>query len=296
MDAYLNAGFGEPLGQSRLKKIHELGFVGIRTGPVFGMLNNVDIVIDELEASELYPLFLFGDGYMDGWTPELFYEMTTHVARRIKRENLFEGRPIYFEIGNEPDIAVPLWRQSPKYLADTFWECYRYTKAICGRIELITGGISNLHENGLDWLSEFMEGLVQDSAIIGFHRYPNGADMTTPHDGFPSREHEWNKLRSLAGGRRLFCTETGMSTGPHRESKGFPLCWLHNNVYMDSKAQAEAFRVEYGFLKRRGVEGMVWYQHRDGPNRNRLLDNYGILDVYEVEKKPVCDVIRDTLL
>jgi hypothetical protein len=291
MKGYLNVGLGT--GTERLKKVFSLGMGGVRADVEE---NTWEGVVDRLgEFAYLSPIFLFGGGYMEGWTPETFYSLTAEVAKKIKRDNYFENVPVYFEIGNEPDIAVPLWRQDPRYLADTFWECYRFVKAIHGKIDLITGGIANLHENGLEWLAEFMEGLVQDNAIVGFHRYPNGPETATPHEGFPSREHEWIRLKSLAGGRRLFCTETGASTGPHRRKKDFPLCWLDEKFYISDKAQAEAYTTEYNFYQRRDVIGMVWYQYWDGPKRQALLDNYGVFDQYENEKE-ICAEIRKVLL
>lgn len=292
MYTFLNAGFGQPLGKPALDYISSLGFTGIRTDiPMTGW----EPVVDELNGTGLSPIFLFGGGSMYGWTPEIFFDTTAAVAKRIKKGSYFSNVPVFFEIGNEPDIAVPTWKDRPQYLADTFWECYRYVKAICGRIELITGGISNLHKKGLDWLHKFIGGTVQDKAIIGFHRYPNGTDMTIPHNGFQSREHEWNRLCTITGGRRLFCTEAGMSTGPHHKKKGFLLCWLNNQVYLTEVQQAEAFRIEYCFHSRRSSIGMVWYQHRNGP-KDTLLDHYGILNVDGSEKLPVCNAIRKVLL
>jgi hypothetical protein len=295
LPTYLNAGFGDLLGNKRLEKIASLGFTGIREGSD-GSLKSYLAVVKELGEFEiLSPIFLFGGGYMEYATPEMFYTYTTQVAKMIKINGYFQGVPVYFEIGNEPDIAVPQWRQNPKHLADTFWEVYQAVKSIHGEIELITGGISNLHDHGLDWLEEFLLAGVPAKAIIGFHRYPNGYMIEKPHDGFASREHEMNRLQALADGRRLLCTETGASQGPHKQAKKFPLCFLNDSVWLDEEEQAEAFKTEWNFYRRRGVLGMAWYQHRDGQHKNNILSHYGIYTSTE-EEKLICGQIRELLL
>jgi hypothetical protein len=200
---------------------------------------------------------------------------------------LFADRPVYFEIGNEPDIAVASWKQNPAMLNDTFWDCYQTVKSINSKIELITGGISNLHMEGLDWLDSFLTDSLPSGAIIGFHRYPAGPSPENPHKGFQSRSHEWNRLQALAGGHKLFLTETGLSQGPHRVARGFPLCWTNKEIYLDQYQQADAINFEWKFWKPRGILGMVWYQHRDGQDYKDSESNFGIYDIDNQEKASV---------
>jgi hypothetical protein len=292
---YLQAGFSELLGNKFLERIAALGFTGIRHD-LGGSLSNVLTLVKELgEFEVLSPIFLFGGGYIDGWTPERFFTHTTQVAKMIKLNGYFQGVPVYFELGNEPDIAVPQWRQNPKHLADTFWECYQAVKSIHGDIQMVTGGISNLNARGLDWLEEYLLAGVPAKAIVGFHRYPNGHTVETPHDGFASREHEMNRLASLAEGRKLLCTEAGVSQGPYKQAKAFPLCFLNNNLWLTEEEQAEAFKAEWNFYRRRGVLGITWYQHRDGQYKNNILSNYGLYTSTD-EEKLICGQIRELLL
>ena len=283
---YLNCGFGKVLGKDWLDRIHDLGFAGIRTDVGIQWKS----VVKELgEYNKLSPIFLFGGGNMSGWTKEDFLSYTSLIAKYIVKHNYFSGIPIYFEIGNEPDIAVREWRENPKELNNTFWECYQNTKSICSEIELITGGISNLISDRLTWLDQFLVDPLPKHAIVGFHRYPNGPDITKPHNGFPSREHEWNRLMSLVNGHRLFCTETGMSNGPHSVPRGFPLCWINKHIRISNQQQGEAIAHEWEFYRRKDVLGMVWYQLRDG--RDTYKENFGIYTVKEQEKYS-CDVLR----
>jgi hypothetical protein len=283
MFGYLSAGGGlfGLLGHQWLDKIHRLGFTGIRTD-IYGPYKEGHL--QELQESKLAPIFLYGGGHMDDWTPERFREEVIWGARKITDEGYFTDRPIYFEIGNEPDIAIASWRQDPKKLNDTYWDCYQTVKSINNRIEIITGGISNLHMEALDWLDEFLTDPLPSGAIVGFHRYPNGPNPENPQNGFQSRPHEWNRLQALVGGHKCFLTETGLSQGPHKVKRGFPLCWLDKTVYISQYEQAKAVEFEWKFWKPRGILGMVWYQHRDGQDYNDIESNYGIYDINNQEK------------
>jgi hypothetical protein len=291
MKGWINAGFGNVLGKVWLDKIHNLGFAGIRT--------DIDIrwklVVDELGMyNKLSPVFLFGGGYMEGWTKDDFISYTTLVARHIIENGYFDDTTVYFEIGNEPDIAVREWRENPKWLNTTFWECYQAVKSIDKGIEIVTGGVSNLTQNALKWQEDFLLDKIPQNAIVGFHRYPNKYSITKPHDGFATREHEWNRLKSLTGEHRLFCTETGLSMGPYRVARSFPLCWLNENYWLTQQEQGTALEHEWNFYRRRDVVGMVWYQHLDGPDRNNIYDNYGLYTKNGVEKYG-CSVVRRIL-
>jgi hypothetical protein len=291
MLSYINAGFGNVLGDLWLDRIYHLGFNGIR--------QDIDIrwkqVVNELGRYEKFiPIFLFGGSDISGWTPDDFLSYTTLVARHILEKDYFVNQKIYFEIGNEPDIAVREWREDPQKLHTTFWECYHAVKSINKNIEFVTGGISNLNKRGLDWLAEFVQNPLPNNAIIGFHRYPHGHKVETPHNGFDSREHEMNRLRSLSGAHKLMCTETGLSMGPYRVRRGFPLCCLHKNMYISEVTQGMALEHEWNFYRRRGVEGLVWYQLKDGPLESSIQDHFGMYSCcFPHEEKFACEVARN---
>jgi hypothetical protein len=285
MDGYLNAGFGDMLGHQWLTKIHNIGFTGIRCDITGAHREGVMTELGEFE--KLSPIFLFGGGHIENYTADRFREECIWGARKITDEGYFTDIPVYFEIGNEPDIAVAHWRQDPERLHDVYWDCYQTVKSINSKIEIITGGISNLHMEALDWLDSFMSSPLPNGAIVGFHRYSNGPKPDKPHNGFQSRVHEWNRLRALAGGHNLFLTETGLSQGPHGVKRQFPLCWLDKKIYLSQLEQAEAINFEWKFWKPRGVLGMVWYQHRDGQDYKDILSNYGIYDINSKEKTSV---------
>lgn len=285
MQGYLNAGFGEMLGEDWLNKIYNIGFAGIRTD-IFS--HSRKAIVDELGTfKKLSPIFLFGGGNMEGWTPDTFKEQVALVSKQITDEGYFTDIPVYFEIGNEPDIAVSYWKRNPSRLNETYWDCYQIAKSINNKIEVITGGISNLNDHGLDWLETYMADPIPAGGIVGFHRYSNGPNMRDPHNGFESRADEFNRLQASTGAHKLFCTETGHSQGPHGVNRGFPLCWMKRHVYLTQEEQALAATNEWAFYKVRKVIGMVWYQHRDGQDHKDILSNYGIYDINSQEKAAV---------
>lgn len=292
MFSALNAGFGNVLGEVWLENIHNLGFDGIRTdggGPHWKPITR------ELgEYNKLSPIFLFGGGNIADWTHDDFLSYTVLQAKYILEKNYFTGIKTYFELGNEPDIAVWEWREHPDKFRNMFWECYQAVKSIDPSIEFITGGISNLTETSLVWLAEFMREPLPSNAIIGFHRYPPKMDTGEPHRGFDTREHEMNRLRSITGSHRIMCTETGLSMGPYKVRRGPPLCFLHKNKFISEVTQGEALEHEWNFHRRRNVEGLVWYQIQDGPNRYNPADNFGMYTCCNLQgdEKFSCDVAR----
>ncbi|NIO37411.1 hypothetical protein GTO27_06875 [Candidatus Bathyarchaeota archaeon] len=147
----------------------------------------------------------------------------------------------------------------------------------------------------MDWLDRFLYKDIPAGSIVGFHRYPNGRDTQKPHNGFQSRSHEWNRLQALAGGHKLFLTETGLSQGPHRIKRPFPLCWLNENHWISQEEQAAAMALEWAIWEPRGVLGMTWYQHRDGNYYQDLLNNYGIYAA-DGNEKAIVETFKNILL
>ena len=290
MKLYLNAGFGELINAADLSAITTLGFCGVRQDIPLTTKDDLALV-DQLK--DLSAIFLLGGGNMAGWTKENFINKTIRISRRITDYKYFLGREVYIEIGNEPDIAVDYWKDSPTRLNEVYWECYQAAKSINSKIEVVTPGISNLNKRGLEYLDNFLRDPIPKGAIIGFHRYPNGWDIREPHKGFKSRTQEMLRLKTLAGGRKLLCTETGVSEGPHTVKTGlFDLC--KKTKYLSEEEVANNFRWESALNHKCGILGMTWYQHRDGPSRDALLDNYGIYD-YQGQEKVICGIIAEVV-
>lgn len=279
----LNAGFGNPI-RGLHSLIADVGFSGIRQDVPFYDFAKLTKIIRECELYDADLILLFAGGQME-WTAEDIRLHVSETAKYINDEDLFKQRRVFFEIGNEPDIAVDRWKKSPKDLNDVFWECYQTVKMRRSDFEVITPSISNLNWRGLDYLREFLSEPIPCGSIVGFHRYPNGSDPIKPHSGFKSRQDELNRLRKIVPNFRLFCTETGASQGPHKMRRRFPLCLFKRKFYLTEMEQHNIYEGELEFYMRNAVEGMVWYQLNDGLNRDAVLDNYGIRRVDGEVKK-----------
>jgi hypothetical protein len=118
---------------------------------------------------------------------------------------------------------------------------------------------------------------VPDDVVVGFHRYPPGDDPTAAHDGFADRWAEVARLRLLVGKRKLWCTETGWTSGPRKKRRGFPLCFLEKNTWLSEETVADYATSEFRFWARvPQLEALAWYQINCGPNRNNTEDNFGL--------------------
>ena len=279
----LNAGFGDPLGDAHVQ-IAELGFGGVRTDVKLD-IENIKTIIDEQEKYNATSIILFNGGHMD-WSPEETVDAVTAAARYIKDRNYFQRHNIFFEIGNEPDIARDFYKNDPEKTNDMFWECYQAVKLIRSDIGMITPGVSNLNERGFDYLEEFLDHSIPAGAIVGFHRYPAGKDYTTPHKGFDSRKEEMDELVGLARDNKIFCTEAGMTQGPHYTKRNFPLCFLKKKEYVRPQYQYEAYKADQQINEAYDSVGLVWYQYNDGPNKNNDQDNFGVRYVDGTVKEP----------
>ena len=100
------------------------------------------------------------------------------------------------EIGNEPDLAHPFYANHPEHFAEALRYSYAAARAHGFTGPIITGGITNLNQRGLFYLERLAPATLPADLTIGFHRYPEaGRGPLAPHDGFTSRDEEWDTLR-----------------------------------------------------------------------------------------------------
>jgi hypothetical protein len=243
-----------PLGKDWLDKVYNSGFAGIK--------QEVDVrwelIVDELGTyGKLSPIFLLGAGDMGTWKKDDFVSYAVLISKHIVENGYFKDTKVWFEVGNKPDIAAIEWRTDPRKLNETYWECYQAIKSIDKDIDVIVGGISNLTQWSCSWLEEFLRDPIPNNSIIGFHRYPAAFDIGTSYPGFPTREHEMNRLQSLANGHKLFCTGTTIEA-VYNIPRGFPFCWINKRVEVTDDERTRAMEHEWNFYSRRGILGMVW--------------------------------------
>lgn len=273
---YLNAGFGEPLGADTHEQISALGFTGIRQD-IPDDHDAAWAVIQDMKLSTGRPIFLIGGGEMrrghpkkggPAWPRKDLLQHVDDTLHKLENTGWFD-REFAIEIGNEPEISKTGWDRAQEFtsLVGAAWE--RVDKVCDGTV--ISGGVANLNQRGLDFLKGgalFMPQQVH----IGIHRYPVGLDENESHIG-ANRWAENTALKNIIGGKKFWVTETGRSRWHERRT----LLWKRTER-VPEETVARHLRTELEFWKKARAEALTIYQHRDGPSRT-FMDGFGLADV-----------------
>ena len=164
---------------------------------------------------------------------------------------------------NEPDING--W--SPSQYAESFRQVLQDRPDV----RWFAGGVSNLTQPALNWLSEFVR-LCPEVPGIEVHRYPPKWDPRQPHEGFASRDAEVARLKAIIGSRPYLIGEFGYHLARYR------VWWIFWSRHSDQE-QADVFRYEWEFWATHGAEAAYAYQVQDGPT-DTPIDRYGIRSQY----------------
>lgn len=252
----LQAIFNEPIGLPLLRDIRALGFDGVRVDVQrVGDQETCAAIINEIQDADLWPLVIIQDPVQltPAWLP--------------RRDGL---PPPAAEFRNEPDLEGPsaghyrmLLRQA-RFMAERFG------------VELWAGVVSNLIEDkdnrGLRYLRELAPDLP---STVSVHRYPNGFDAETPHEGFRSRLHEVERLAAIIGPRRFGVSEFGYHTARQRKTAKLPTWLPFNTRALTDTEVARRVAFEWRFWREVGAEFATLYQINDGPGTT-AGDRYGI--------------------
>lgn len=276
----LQAGFGASMAAD-VPAIASYGFTVVRQDLYAVDHAAVPALVAECVGMSVRPLFLVGGGSIarpDGsgrLEPSELAAMTTTVVQAADEAGL---ERYALEIGNEPDIAHPDYAEQPTEFAGAVALCTQAARDLGFAGPVISGGISNLNRRGLRYLTRMMAAdVLPPDVTIGFHRYPeSGRGPLAPHQGFRSREDEWETLQRIVAGRPVTCTEFG----------------YHTADVLDDQGVAQATLWDLHFYEERGVPLAVVYQLNDGPGTS-WMDRYGMRRT-DGSWKPVAEAIRDT--
>jgi hypothetical protein len=284
----INAGFGAPLGPA-LDFIESIGFHFVRQ-EFRGDANDRHLtsLLSEFVGRRTKLLALLGGGTNRTRAggriePQVFASSgarLVHVAAAL-------GLDPIVEIGNEPDIGHPGYASRPADFAAAVSLTHAAMRREGFRGAVITGGISNLSRERLDYLAAVVRAGIPADVIVGFHRYPHGLSARIPHPGFADRDAEWNRLLDIAGSRDVACTEVGHHTAP-RGRRRFGLFGRRHRLTAEDAARDLMFDLE--FFRDRGALMTAVYQLNDGPH-DRSIDRYGIRDATG-RPKPVVGAIQ----
>lgn len=284
----INAGFGDPIGTS-WPFIESVGFHFIRQDiPVDATDRVLTTLLSEFAGRRTKLLALLGGGTNRTRAgrriePNVF----AALGGRLARVAAALGVDPLIEVGNEPDIGHPEYVSRP----GDFAAAVSLTRAALREAgfhgAVISGGISNLSRERLDYLAAVVRAGLPADVILGFHRYPHRFSAEQPHPGFATRDAEWARFMEIAGGRDVACTEVGHHTAP-RGRRRFGLFGRQRSLTDEEVARDLLFDLE--FFRDRGCLLSAVYQINDGAT-NRHVDRYGLRDAAG-RAKPAVAVVR----
>ena len=284
----INAGFGAPLGPA-LDFVESVGFHFVRQE--FSPEANdrqLTLLLSEFAGQRTKLLALLGGG--TNRTPagrRIEPRVFAALGARVVHVAAALGVDPIVEVGNEPDIGHPRYASSPGDFAAAVSLTHAAMRQAGFRGAVVSGGISNLSRERLDYLEAVVRAGIPSDVILGFHRYPHGLSAQVPHPGFANREAEWQRLLEIAGSRDVACTEVGHHTGP-RGRRRFGLFGRRHRLTADQASRDLLFDLE--FFAERGCLLTTVYQLNDGV-RDTPVDRYGIREA-SGRVKPVVDEIR----
>ena len=284
----VNAGFGGPLGDS-WAFVEAVGFHFVRQDiPVDATDRVLTTLLSEFVGRRTKLLALLGGGTNRTRAgrriePNVF----AALGARVVRVAAALGVDPLIEVGNEPDIGHPEYASRPGDFAAAVSMTRAALRDAGFHGAVISGGISNLSRERLDYLAAVVRAGLPSDVILGVHRYPHGFSAEQPHPGFETRDAEWRRLMQIAGGRDIAVTEIGHHTAP-RGRRRFGLFGTRRRLTEEEVARDVLFDLE--FFRDRGSLVAAVYQINDGAT-NRPVDRYGLRDTTG-RAKPAVDAVR----
>lgn len=269
----LNAGFGRTLAAD-WPFITSTGFTVVRQEFRLDVDNaTLDRLTAEFVGRPMRLLALIGGGKNQtaGGGRIEPHQFAALGARVVKSATDVGLRDVLIEVGNEPDIGHPDYANRPRDFAVAVAQTHAAVRQAGHTGIVISGGISNLSRERLDYLERVVSDLSPD-IVVGFHRYPHGLGAEQPHPGFADRDAEWDRLKQITGRRQVACTEFGHHTAPRRHGR---LGVVRRRRRVSDEAVADHIVYDLSYFRERGCLASAVYQLNDGPT-DRPIDRYGI--------------------
>ena len=270
----LNAGFGLPLAAD-WPFIHATGCTVVRQEFRFEIDDStLTMLMADIASQPIRLLALLGGGTNARAAggriePHEFAVLGARVATAAVAAGLAD---VLIEVGNEPDIGHVDYKTRPGDFAVAVTQTHAAVRAMGFAGPVVSGGVSNLSPERLDYLQQVVTAGVPPDVVLGFHRYPHGLAPEIPHPGFANRDAEWTRLLTIAAGRPVACTEFGHHTARRRY-----LLWGFIPLHKRLSDQAIADHITYDltYFRDRGCLLAAVYQLNDGPT-DTAIDRYGI--------------------
>lgn len=277
-----------------LQALKERGFAGIRQD--ISTAESAEGLCREIAEAGMQAILLVAGGKMTrngaAIAPDEVAGTAEHVARVANDLGLFDGdTPAAIEIGNEPDGAHATYLKSPATFARAIRLSFDRIRGVSAAAQVITGGITTTDRMRLDYLQSAVHAGIPDECIIGYHTYRTTVTPETAHPGFATRAAEFERLKHIAAGRRIWCTEGGWHTAPSTVKSGaFGL--KKRRVQFTDEQVADFAARELRLNAEHGAEAFVWFQLNDGDNANAFEHRFGIRAL-NGSWKPVADRLTE---
>jgi hypothetical protein len=269
---YLNAGFGDLLGAGTLNWIQSHGFCGIRQEIMRG--EHAEPRIREIADSGLEAILLVCGGHMEKIAFHHTVELARHVTLVARDVVGIDIDRLAIEIGNEPDLATDQYKENPAQFAALVREAASAIWREVPTMKVISGGVSNTHKKGLDYLAAAANSGFPQGCHIGYHAYHTTVTPETPHEGFRTRNDEFSRLRTIVAGRPMWCTEVGWHTYPSQIREG--LLQRQRTVHFDDDQVADFTERELRLHQAAGAVCAAIFQLNDAEPASSHEHRYGV--------------------
>jgi hypothetical protein len=254
-----------------LQRFAEIGWRGSRVGT-----GDVSMFIENMKelrgwvAKRRHSMHIY---LLKGNTAEQIKDQAREVASFAN--NIGIEKNVLVELANEPNIDTEgtAWIGKPKELGIACrlaWnECKQYG------VEFLSPSVSGINKERDVPYIETMMAEIPPEVSFAIHRYTEDPNLSTPYPGYSSRDEEIAQIKRLAGGRKIYITETGLAEGPYKKRKPFPKCWETENWWLSEDDVANEILADMRVWHEAGIDGVVYYQLNDGPDRNNQGNTYG---------------------
>src|SRR6476619_7389048 len=170
----INAGFGEPIA-GEFPFFERIGVAAVRQDLfAHGETAPIEALVAEFSNRPMRALFMLAGGKMQA--ADGANRIEPHVlaarARRVVEAAQAVGLQQYsLEVGNEPDIAHDGYASRPQDFAEAIRQVHAVVRPLGFEGDLISGGVSNLNERGLEYLQSMLSApAVPADVVIGNSR------------------------------------------------------------------------------------------------------------------------------
>lgn len=289
MRIYEQVGFGYPVSSVWLERTREIANgvrgvipIGSHTEQIRTLVRNFTRAGFTEQIWMIAPWDMWGEaGKLSnirddkGWRPR--HENTAAEARQVAHELELArvAATSYIEIGPELNIDS-FWKKEKNWnhYLDTFAACYSAIREASETVKIISGSVSNLADDGREFLKKLARDIVQRDVYQSFHPYRTTVPATYFRD-FESEDAAARWATTSVFPRPTVITEAGWHNARQTESSGL-FGIKKRSVQWSEKESARFTAEDIALWRRHGVEAYTHFQIKDGdPKSTHMEAHFG---------------------